>query len=207
MSREESVTEWLNQLKAGHSSAAAPLWRQYVERLVRLAGKKLGHAPRRAADEEDAVLSAFHAFLAGVQDGRFSRLDDRDDLWQVLVMLTERKAIVLRRRERASKRGGEQVRGESVFAKPDQSAAGAGLDQIADRQPTPEFAAEVAENMRELLARLDDDAMRQVALGKLEGYTNQEVACRLRLSLRAVERKLQCIRRIWQQTGSGVVFG
>jgi RNA polymerase sigma factor (sigma-70 family) len=204
VSHEESVTQWIEQLKAGHSSAAGPLWQRYVERLVRLASNKLGELPRRAADEEDVVLSAFRAFFAGVRDGRFQQLDDRDDLWQVLVMLTERKAIALRRHERAAKRGDARVRGESAFVKPDQSAA-AGLDQIADREPTPEFAAEVAENLRELLDRLQDDSQRQVALAKLEGYTNQELAQQLGISLRAVERKLQYIRRTWEQKGSEVV--
>ncbi len=86
-----SVTLWLDQLKAGESAAAGQLWQRYVERLIRLASRKLGDLPKRVADEEDVVLSAFHGFLQGVEDGRFSRLDDRDDLWQVLAMLTERQ--------------------------------------------------------------------------------------------------------------------
>ena len=85
-----------------------------MERLIRLASRKLGDLPRRVADEEDVVLSAFNDFLRGVEDGRFTRLDDRDDLWQVLVMLTERKAIGLRRHDPGEKRGGGQVRGESA---------------------------------------------------------------------------------------------
>ncbi len=76
-----------------------------------MASRKLGDLPRRVADEEDVVLSAFHDFLRGVEEGRFTRLDDREDLWQVLVMLTERKAIGLRRKTQAEKRGGGQVRG------------------------------------------------------------------------------------------------
>ena len=96
---EESVTIWLSGLKAGRSDAAGKIWHRYVEQLVRHARRKLGRSPRRAADEEDVVLSAFDGFLKGVDDGRFLKLNDRHDLWQVLVMLTERRAIALRQRE------------------------------------------------------------------------------------------------------------
>ena len=36
----------------------------------------------RLADEEDVALSAFDSFCRGAEQGRFPRLDDRDDLWQ-----------------------------------------------------------------------------------------------------------------------------
>jgi DNA-directed RNA polymerase specialized sigma24 family protein len=197
---EQSVTIWLEQLRAGDSAAARQLWQRYVERLIRLASRKLGDLPRRAADEEDVVLSAFHDFLRGVEEGRFTRLDDREDLWQVLVMLTERKAIGLRRQTQAEKRGGGQVRGESAlemnFAL---SSAAPGIGQLAGCEPTPQFAAQVQEEFSRLYALLADDTLRQIARGKLEGYTNTELATLLNMSLRAVERKLQLIRRQWSQ--------
>ena len=200
MPNEESVTDWLEGLKSGRSSGATQLWQRYVEQLARLARRKLGRTPRGAADEEDVVLSAFHAFLEGVRDGHFARLHDRDDLWQVLVMLTERKAINLRRREKAAKRDKAQDQDESAFPQPEGLMVQDGdLDHVADREPTPAFAAEVAENLQQLLDRLNDDSQRQVALGKLEGYTNQELAERLGISLRSVERKLQIIRSKWDR--------
>ena len=152
------------------------------------------------ADEEDVVLSAFHDFLRGVEEGRFTRLDDREDLWQVLVMLTERKAIGLRRKIQAEKRGGGQVRGESALeADFALSSAAPGIGQLAGCEPTPQFAAQVQEEFGRLYGLLADDTLRQIARGKLEGYTNAELAAQLNLSLRAVERKLQLIRRQWSQ--------
>jgi DNA-directed RNA polymerase specialized sigma24 family protein len=186
---EHSVTLWLEQLQAGDAAAAQQLWQRYVERLIRLAGRKLGDLPRRVEDEEDVVLSAFHDFLRGVEEGRFTQLDDREDLWQVLVMLTERKAI-----------GGGQVRGESVLAADfPLSSAAPGIGQLPGCDPTPQFAAQVQEEFSRLYRLLEDDTLRQIARGKLEGYTNAELAARLGLSLRAVERKLQLIRRQWSQ--------
>jgi hypothetical protein len=44
-----SVTAWIEQLKAGDTAAAAPLWQGYFRRLVGLARQRLGAAPRRRA--------------------------------------------------------------------------------------------------------------------------------------------------------------
>jgi DNA-directed RNA polymerase specialized sigma24 family protein len=198
----ESVTELLQRLKAGDEAVAQQLWQRYLERLVRLAGLKLGRARKRVEDEEDVVLSAFHAFLAGAAKSQFPRLDDRHDLWQVLVMLTERKAITLRRREQAAKRGSGRVRGDSVFVEREAiSSCAPGLAQFADQQPTPQFALAMRDELARLLASLGDHLERQVAIGKFEGRTNAELAETLGLSLRSVERKLSLIRRRWEEEG------
>src|SRR5205823_406810 len=112
MSSTGSITHWISRLKAGDEAAAQKLWECYFERLVRLARKKLRGFPRRAADEEDVALSAFDDFCRCAERGRFPRLSDRDDLWQVLVVLTERKAIKLVHHERRQKRGGGAAQGE-----------------------------------------------------------------------------------------------
>jgi len=196
--KTESVTTWLGQLKGGSADAATKIWQRYVEQLVRHARRKIGRAQRRVADEEDVVLSAFDGFLRGVDEGRFLKLEDRDDLWQVLVMLTERRAIALRRRELAIKRGGAQVRGESVFVRQDGNGSQTvGLDQVACHEPTPAFAAEMAQQLRHLLEGLQDETQRQIVVGKLEGRTNAELAKNLGVSLRTVERKLSIIRDKW----------
>ena len=74
------------------------------------------------------------------------------------------------------KRGGGAVQGESAFLKVDSSASGGGIGQVLGREPSPEFAAEVLEQFDELLHQLDDALLREVALLKFEGYTNEEVA-------------------------------
>jgi DNA-directed RNA polymerase specialized sigma24 family protein len=203
MPDDDSVTEWILQLQDRNAAAAQQLWGRYVERLVRLARRKMGSAPRRAADEEDVVVSIFDAAFRGIQAGRFAQLSDRHDLWQILVMLTERKAIDLKRRERAVKRGRGQIRGESALLRRTGGASdGARLSQFAGRECTPEFAIAACDHLKHLLDKLPDNSLRDVALGKLAGDTNEELSERLGLSLRAVERKLNLIRREWE---SGVL--
>lgn len=196
-----SVTTWLEQLKQGDSLAAQQLWQRYLDRLVRLARQKLGLAPRRVSDEEDVALSAFHGFLMGVEQGRFARLEDRHDLWQVLVMITQRKAIGQKRRQLALKRGGRKLVGESAIQRRDaDTSTGAGMAQVPDHEPTPQFADQVGEQLTRLLDRLGDDELRRIALAKMEAYNNREIAAQLNISLRAAERKLSLIRRIWLES-------
>src|SRR3712207_3756831 len=109
MSSEGSITHCIARLKAGDRDAAQPLWEGYCRRLVDLARARLRAAPRRAADEEDVALSAFDSFCRRAERGQFPRLADRDDLWQLLVVLTERKAIDLMRREGRKSRGQGRV--------------------------------------------------------------------------------------------------
>jgi DNA-directed RNA polymerase specialized sigma24 family protein len=202
MSPSGSVTHWLGLLKAGDPAAAQPLWERYFGRLVRLARARLRGAPGRAADEEDVALSAFASFCKGAQNGHFPRLDDRHDLWQLLLVLTARKAADLVHRERRLKRSGGAARGESALGgAPDDPDAGRGLEEVVGREPTPEFAAEVAEQCQLLLEALGDDTLRSVAVWKMEGFTNQEIAAKLDCSLSSAERKLRLVRRIWQGGG------
>ncbi len=180
---EESVTHWLVLLKAGDAGAAGPLWRRYFPRLVALARARLARAPRAAADEEDVALSAFDSFCRDAAAGRLPRLDDRDDLWRVLLVITGQKAIDLVRREAAAKRGGSAVAVDPAG--------------VAAADPTPEFAALVADEFRRLLDLLPDADLKALAVWKLEGLTTAEVAARWNCVPRTVERRLRVIRSLW----------
>ena len=79
--------------------------------LVGLARARLEGMRHAVADEEDAALSAFDSFCRRRRAGRFPRLDDRDDLWRLLVVITERKASDQAQRERRLKRGGGKIVG------------------------------------------------------------------------------------------------
>jgi DNA-directed RNA polymerase specialized sigma24 family protein len=185
-----SVTRWISALKQGDQSAAQGLWEAYFRRLVGLAYARLRDAPRRIADEEDVALSAFDSFCRGAQAGRFPRLDDRNDLWQILVLITVRKAIDLRNYEGRPSRGRGRVQSLTDLT-PE------GLEALGGNEPTPELAAQLAEEYQRLMEQLGDSTLQSVATWKLEGYTDDEIAVRLGCVTRTVERKLALIRRMW----------
>ena len=185
----ESVTTWIGYLQAGNTAAAQRLWERYFRRLVGLARHKLHDTPRQAADEEDVALSAFDSFCRGAARGLFPQLTDRDDLWRLLVTLTARKALQLTRRERRQKRRGA-VLGDS---------GPSAVEQFLSREPTPAFAAEMAEECERLLGRLGSAELRSIALWKMEGDTTLEIAAKLGRAPRTVERKLRAIRTLWEK--------
>jgi DNA-directed RNA polymerase specialized sigma24 family protein len=202
MTTTGSVTVWLRRLEAGDPAAAQRLWERYVERLVRLAGRKLSAAVRRVADGEDVVQSAVNSFFRGVARGRFPQLRDRNNLWALLVRITERKAFDVARHERRQKRsGGRVVTGVTPPGSADSSGAESPIQQAIGREPTPEFAALVAEEYRRLLDRLRDGELRQIAIWKMEGYTNADIAVKIDCAGPTVERRLRLIRKTWDQEG------
>ena len=196
---EDEITQWLSGLARGEDEAVEAIWQRYFERLVRLARTKLAAGQRRMADEEDVALSAFQSFCRGAAEGRFPRLQDRHDLWRLLVTITARKAAHQVRRDMQQKRGAGALRGESVFADfVDEDQAG-GIGNVLGNEPTPELAAMAAEQCTRLLDLLPDDEYRAIAVWKLEGFTNDEIADKIPCAPRTVERKLGKIREFWQQ--------
>jgi DNA-directed RNA polymerase specialized sigma24 family protein len=197
MPNGEPITGWVRQLQSGDAGAAQKLWEGYFDRLVRLARGKLQGTPRRAADEEDVALSAFDSFCRGAARGRFPQLQDRDDLWQLLIVITERKAFDLAQHSRRRKRDWRREH-HSVETNGDSSADVLPGANLVGREPDPEFAAEMVEECRRLLGLLGDKDLRSIALWKMEGYTNLEVGAQLGFAVATVERRLQLIRKIWQ---------
>jgi RNA polymerase sigma factor (sigma-70 family) len=199
MSSGGSVTRWVAALKAGDPAAAQPLWERYHRQLVALARRKLDSSRRRAADEEDVVQNAFHSFFQAVARGHFPQLDDRDGLWRLLVVITANKALKQLAREQRQKRGGGMGTGRARISLGGPADDEAALVQVVGEEPTPEFAAQVAEEYQRLLERLGDETLRRVAVWKMEGLTTDEVAELLDCSSRTVARKMDSIRAIWSQ--------
>lgn len=181
-----SVTHWIRLFQAGDHEAAQPLWERYFSRLTALAHKKLRGRVLAVADAEDVALSAFDSLCKGLRRGRFPRLEDRDNLWKLLVVITARKAAHLIRDQHAPKRGG-RVGWDAIS-----------LDEIVGQEPTPDFAVQVSEQCERLLALLPHNDLRRVAGLKLEGFTNEEIAQQISCARRTVDRKLRLIRHLWE---------
>jgi DNA-directed RNA polymerase specialized sigma24 family protein len=195
----DDTVQWLHRFTVGDEAAVVALWDRYHERLLQLARQRLGDRHRRSADEEDVALSAFKSFCLGAAAGVFPNLEDRQSVWKLLVTLTLRKANAELRRQFAAKRGGGAVGGESVLDLGTGSESTPGLQKFPDDQLPPDLAVLMSEECERLLDSLQDETLQRIALSKLEGYTNEEVAHELDCSVPTVERKLARIRGIWQK--------
>jgi RNA polymerase sigma factor (sigma-70 family) len=188
---DTSITKFFHKLRDGDEFAAQKLWETYFASLVVVARRKLEGRRRLVGDEEDVALSAFNSFCRAAELGRFPQLNDRSDLWNVLVTITLNKAIRLMRDEARQKRGGNHT---TITSSSDDTDC---LAQIIGTEPSPAIAAQVVEEIEVLLLKLPSPELIELAQLKMEGYTNAEIAERWEKTERTVERKLNLIRKIW----------
>jgi DNA-directed RNA polymerase specialized sigma24 family protein len=178
----QSITRLIRAVQDGSSSAVRPLLSAYFDRLVRLASKRLRNLPGLAGYDEDLALRSFHSVYQRLRDpARPLHLAGRDDLWRLLATRTISRAIDLIRRYRPAEVPGVED-----------------VTQLLTRDPTPEEAAELADECRRLLDSLHEPELRQIALWKVEGYTHAEIATRLNCVPRTIERKVSLIRLLWK---------
>lgn len=187
-----SITNFLGNLRAGNRDAAHELWNRFCPRLLALARQTLSGRLPRGADPEDAVQSAFISFWQQAERGDIAGEMDRVQLWNLLGLITVRKALKQLQRERAQKRGGGRIVSEQALAGNDGRPMS--LENLAAAIPAPDFDL-VCDD---LLRMLDED-QRTIALYRLLGYKNREIAEFLNVAERTVERKLLLIRAIWEQ--------
>jgi RNA polymerase sigma factor (sigma-70 family) len=181
----DSVTQWLVNLHHDERTAAEQLWQRYWNRVAGMARTILSAYPRGAADEQDVAQSVIRTFFRRVRDGRFPRLENRRDLWNLLVTITIRKALKQRRRQSRQALTGT----DAEF-----------IQQALSREPEPDIASMLRDEVQHLVGLLDEPMQRVAAL-LLEGCTNEEAAARCGVSLATIERRRQLIRKTWRRAG------
>ena len=179
------ISHWVALLKAGRADAAQPLWEEYFARLVRRVQARLRAT---GVDDETVAASAFNSFCLAAMNGRFPLLSDRNDLWRLLVFIAGQKVVDHLRRHQAKRRGGG-IKFEN----------GDAIERVVSTEPTPEFAAMVADEFQSLLDRLGNESLRKIAVWKMEGLTREEIAERLGCAVRTVSYKLDLIGTVLRE--------
>lgn len=185
-----SITKMFRQFREGDRSAAQQLWERFFPRLLRLAAKTLNGRPQRVADADDALQNSFFRFFRQSERGDFGENFKRDDLWNVLAVITIREALKQTRRESAQKRGGYKVNTEADLLSNRHPASS--LDDLVGAS----VANEAILGCQELLMMLEPKLRANVLL-KLMGYYVSDIASILECSERSVKRNLSRVRQIW----------
>jgi len=184
-----SVTRSIRDLETREQreEAVRKLWDRYFEGLVRYALKKLQamHAARGIADQEDAVVRAFAKVCRGIEAGQL-KIGNRGDFLKLLRWSTNNEI----------KNQVNRYPRENPNASMDPDRGETNLDQVPGMEKSFEpLLAE--EGCRRLLDLLGEEVLRMIALWKLLGHTNEEIARKLDCSLASVERKIGRIRAKW----------
>jgi DNA-directed RNA polymerase specialized sigma24 family protein len=189
MDHPGTITRIIRELEGAEGprrdDAVRELWERFFADLTVYARKRLRamNAPMGLADEEDAAARAFTKVCRGIERGQL-KLANRVDLTKVLRSATAREVFTLLGRARNS--GGS----------PGDEAA---LKQVADPGLPPDLLLLAFDACQRLLGLLDTDELRQVAVWKLVGHTNEAIATKLGRSSATVERTLSRIRDTWRR--------
>jgi len=195
MSQTGTITRCIRDLEQGETTrrdaAARELWEYFFADLMCYARRRLqaAHASRGSADEEDAAERAFTRVCRGIERGQL-KLGNRVDLYKVLRWATTREVITLLHR---AKRDAGWTSDEFI------------LGQIPDTGLPPELLLLAFDACQRLLGLLENDELRQIAIWKLAGHTNQAIAIKLGCSLAKVERILAHIRETWRRKWDAAV--
>ncbi len=193
----DSIKASLERMHQGDAAAADVIWATYFDRLARMADQRLAAGLRRTVDGEDVALSVMQTICRRATVGQLAAIGDRDDLWRLMVTILHHKAADRGREHRALKRGGGQVRGDSIFVGAGSEAERMAFAQIAEVAPTPDLLAQLEEQRCRLFEMLKDEELRTIAQHRLEGTSVEEIAVALNVSPRTVRRKIEIIRERW----------
>lgn len=207
------ISTLMQRVRSGDNDAAQQLWERYAEQIVEVARRSLKNSSKRVQDEEDVAMIAFKSLLSGITAGRFSELDHRDQLWRLIMVITTRKAAAVIEKDHRQKRGGGDVRGDSAVMQREiqddgtqrdiegsgEGSGAHGFDRLTSEKPAPDIAAIMADQMEQLLLSLPDETAQQIVALKMEGFTHEEIARKIDVNTRTVERRLRQIRELWQK--------
>jgi RNA polymerase sigma factor (sigma-70 family) len=183
MPNQETSAELLQKYRDGDERAAEQLFFRYVGRLTLLARSRLSPTLASRTDPEDIVLSAYRSFFIGARDGKFI-LSRSGDLWRLLVAITLHKLYRQARKQSAERR---------ALAAWEFEAAGTSQPDLS-REPSPEEAVALADELAALLSKLDPFARRVLEL-RLQDRSLAEISKSLGRCERTIRRTLAAIRQ------------
>ncbi len=208
MSDAGSLTLRIEQLKSPDVSlrdeAARAIWQRFSIPLRALVRRRLDARIRRREDEDDVLQCMYTSFCVGQREGRAAPAS-REELWRLLVRITNCKLINAANRHTAARR---DVRKEHPTDSDCRRQGSIGtslvLDGFDQRAPSPEKSLIMAEELDLILRNLPED-LRGIVHWKLEGYTNAEIAGFIGRTVRMVELKLQMVRKRLQARSATTV--
>jgi RNA polymerase sigma-70 factor (ECF subfamily) len=192
MAEAQGLQYLLDLWRAGNQDAARQIVEHYVDRLVALARLRISQRLASRVDPEDVVQSVFRTFFGRIKAGQFV-IEDQDDLTKLLVSITVHKTLRQVEFHQAAKRATSQ---EAVQG----SMSHERMQQLLDREPTPEEANSFLDELEHFLNTLTP-FQREVLELRMEGYSNEEIAEKLGTYDRKVRRIMERIREQAEKEG------
>jgi RNA polymerase sigma-70 factor (ECF subfamily) len=188
VSADPSFDDLMAALKAGRDEAATRVFNRFASRLIALARTQLSPQIRQKVDPEDVLQSVFRSFFRRNAEGQFGDFESWDNLWAMLVVLTQRKCG---RRVDYFHAACRDIQREVPGTAPS-VASQADLDPRAE-EPSPSEAAMLTETVERLMNNLEGRHREILALS-LQGYPPAEISAQLGCTERTVYRVLEGVK-------------
>lgn len=190
MNDPSSISEWISHFReSGDEVAALKLWDRMHPRIRDLSRRWITRIGVPVPfDEDDVTISVFATFCDRLRAGQLPDLNDRDGLWRLLILMTARKANDHAKIALAQKRS-------NGVENPDVGLHT--ISELRDTQQEPSIEVMMEEQCQAMLKSLGDPALEAVVLFKLEGYSNVEIAEKMKYSRRTIQRMLELVKDIW----------
>ena len=194
MTDAEHIARYFAKLDAKEVDAIESLCLVYYEKLALIARRRFGSFPLRVTDEYSVANDVLQSFHSRALSGEFSDIRKPEKLLLLLARLTRDRVVDEIRRHTAQKRGSGNTRGNSIFVPVAGQPMVGDFDRFQAEQETPSTKQIWAEEMHQLLGKLEDPVLCTILVLRYEGFTNEEIAEQLKVSVATVERKRRRIR-------------
>ncbi len=189
-----SVSGWIAKMREGDASAIGNLVARYFGKLAQFADNKLRRGIRVTDDGEDIAISVLQTITRNTAKGRFPNLQDRDDLWFLMIVIAQHVVID---RQRTELRRARMIAPTHTMTDLLENF-NVNLEQFLGQDDAQARLLEIIDCWEELLKTLPDDRNRDVARLKIQGYSNREIGNLLEMVPRTVDRKVKLIAQRWQ---------
>lgn len=189
---DDASAQLLRRYQNGDEAAAALIFDRYLARLISLARNRLSPMLERRVDADDVVQSAFRSFFCKARSEDIV-LQRAGDLWRLLAAITVNKTLKKVDFHTAQKRDvGKEAERYRRNGKSWQNL----VPEAIDREPTPDNAAQIVEELEWVMSGLSARDRRALEL-RLQGEGVPEIAEELEVAEMTIRRILRrCGRRL-----------
>lgn len=181
-----SVTVWVKQLPAGDLAAQEAIFRRYQEPLVCYAAFRLKQLGVRATEADDIAQEVFMGLFRRTGDGKMPNLIDRDDLWLKLRRICGDRVKDARRKRTLAT---ESALGDGV------DVSVVGLANVAE-QHFDDCVLTLEHGLLQHYLRQRSPDLPEIASLRMQGYSIDQIAEKLQLPPRTVDRRVQWINEL-----------
>jgi DNA-directed RNA polymerase specialized sigma24 family protein len=189
-----SVSGWIELIRLGNTVAIEPLLERYFQRLVSFSDRKLRSGIRTSDDGEDIALQVIESVFRKIGRGSYPKLSDRNDLWLVLMVAAQRRVIDKQRKVLRWERHFAPVRTLTDLME----VLNDDLGEYLSKDDGQRRACEMIDLWDHMLSKLKDPSHREIAMLKLDGYSNRDIAIELKMTPKRVDRAVESILERWR---------